>query len=495
VERFPVARTVEVGERESLVIDEGGSSDGYVLYEGGTIDASGDDDGNAITITASYVILRGLTIRGGRNAIYLDGAHDVVIEQSDISGFGEIEEDGWGANEDAGVRCREDERVERIVVQRNHIHHPRSDSNSWAEYRESIGSAHPMGAQAIQFDTCGGNHVFRYNDVYSDDDHMFQDGMGGAENFSDWGFPAFDTDIYANRISHCWDDAIESEGANENVRIWGNYLDRIYVPIAVATTSVGPLYVFRNVANENIWGPDSSSRDSDDHGPFMKAGGHDDYFGGRIYVFHNTTLQPREDGAEYGIGVGGGIADAGAPRLEQIVSRNNIFYLHKDWWAAISDDRASRTNDFDFDLYNGNIDAYEGAEPNGIHDAPIFVASFMLDPSSPGFDEGVPIPGFNDDFEGAGPEMGAQEAGAPPLEFGVDAYRGTTPEPGRDGGSPDGDAGPSSGDRDAARGRDAGSGAPPVTSACGCSAARPSSAGAWLVVATLWLLWRRRAVI
>jgi hypothetical protein len=42
-----------------------------------------------------------------------------------------------------------------------------------------------------------------------------------------------------------YDDAIEAEGANRNVRIWGNYLDRVFVPIANAATSIGPLYVWR----------------------------------------------------------------------------------------------------------------------------------------------------------------------------------------------------------------------------------------------------------
>lgn len=71
------------------------------------------------------------------------------------------------------------------------------------------------------------------------------DGIGGADNFSTKGFPWADSDIYGNRISHVYDDAIEAEGANRNVRIWGNYLDRVFVPIANAATSIGPLYVWR----------------------------------------------------------------------------------------------------------------------------------------------------------------------------------------------------------------------------------------------------------
>jgi hypothetical protein len=36
----------------------------------------------------------------------------------------------------------------------------------------------------------------------------------------------------------------------------------------------------------------------------------------------------------------------------------------------------------------------------------------------------VRIPNFNDDFAGKAPDMGADEAGAPALEFGVQAYGG-----------------------------------------------------------------------
>ena len=74
------------------------------------------------------------------------------------------------------------------------------------------------------------------------------DGIGGGDNFSTAGFPWADSDIYGNRVSEVYDDAIEAEGANRNVRIWGNQLRRVYVAIGNAATVTGPLYVWRNVA-------------------------------------------------------------------------------------------------------------------------------------------------------------------------------------------------------------------------------------------------------
>ena len=55
--------------------------------------------------------------------------------------------------------------------------------------------------------------------------------MGEGENFSSVGFPHADTDIYGNIIMNCWDDGIESEGGNRNVRIWGNYMPRPVTPL------------------------------------------------------------------------------------------------------------------------------------------------------------------------------------------------------------------------------------------------------------------------
>ena len=45
-----------------------------------------------------------------------------------------------------------------------------------------------------------------------------------------------------------------------------------------------------------------------------------------------------------------------------------------------------------------------------------------LKPDSRAVDSGLVLPGFNDAFAGAAADMGAQEAGRPALQFGVDAY-------------------------------------------------------------------------
>ena len=109
------------------------------------------------------------------------------------------------------------------------------------------------------------------------------------------------------------------------------------------------------------------------------------------------------------------------------MSRNNILHIHRSSGQSIHDRDRDPLGDYDYDLYNGNINAYPGAEPNGIEGIPRYDLNdsdgeFALYSSSPGYDAGVFIPNFNDDYHGAAPDMGAHEAGSPPMEFGVDAY-------------------------------------------------------------------------
>jgi hypothetical protein len=394
-----------------------------------------------ITIAAPYVIVRGLVLKGAqRDAIrLLNGAHAVVIEDNDISGWGRYSHtnsDGLqvGENYDAGIRAQRVTSLERVVIQRNKIHHPRYGANSWA-------FGHPLGPRAIHFrESAGGNHVFRHNEIYSSEGKYFNDGIGGGFNFSAVGFPHADSDIYGNLISHVWDDAIEAEGGNRNVRIWGNYLDRTYIGIATTATHVGPVYVFRNVINRSRKS-NLVSTDNDEAGPFGKSGTNSTWGNGRRYVFHNTTLQARAPGASLPIGVRHGFSGAGSG-VTNTVSRNNIWHIRSSHSSAINQQGGSG-NDFDFDLFNGNITAYAGAETHGIVGTPIYEAGhgwssesnglYQLAPNSPGYDRGVRLPNFNDNYTGAAPDMGAAEAGRPAMSFGgaartaSDTTTGTAP--------------------------------------------------------------------
>ena len=407
------------------------------------IDANNAYDYNIhVHADVSYVIIRGLTLKGAKkHGIFLDsGVNNIVIENNDISGWGTFDAEGWGVNYQAAVfatRGSSREPVERIIIQRNKMHHPRTDTNSWAEYFNKHNSYHPRGPQAISLFDSNGGHIIRYNEVYSDINHYFNDGFGGGSNASFAGFPNKDSDIYGNKLSHCWDDGIESEGANTNVRIWGNFIDHTYQKIAIASVSVGPLYIWRNVGLESLKSAIEPDTDLNERGAFIKAGGRTRdgvwYGNGRTYVFHNTVIQPQQPaGAQYRLGSGSGVVNQN-DGLYELISRNNIYTTYKPWRTILDDDVDSCTNDWDYDLYMGKLGNNCSSRPHqshGIHaanyddikfDPGNGLEEFALSSSSPGYDAGVQLPNFNDNAQGGGPDMGAFEAGSAPLVFGLQA--------------------------------------------------------------------------
>ncbi|OMH36159.1 carbohydrate binding domain-containing protein [Motiliproteus sp. MSK22-1] len=454
-EDFPIGEVIELPalSDQTLRITESGTPDSYRLYTVGstgeaTIDVAKNADHN-IEINASYVIVRGLTLKGAnKSAISIEPTSEeytqkkVIIEDNDISDWGSNGICGsgpcpFGINQQAGVYVvgsANTENIQQIIIQRNQIHHPSTDSNSWDEINPETNDDHPNGPHGVTLYQTQGNHVIRYNHFYSDNDHRFNDIVGGKHNFSYGGFAKADMDIYGNIFSYNWDDAVESEGAGKNIRIWGNYFSHTYTDVATATVSVGPTYIWRNITTI------TDCSDNSHNGVFVKAGGDDGgtgdhgiYWGGRIYVFHNSILQPQDTNGEY-IGNHSGITDHGTG-MDNLIARNNILHMYKSSAAAIKDRGLDTSNSFDFDLYHGQITAYEGSEPNGINDRPYYAlnygqgnweldqegtGNFQLDSSSAGYDAGIPLANFNDNANGL-PDIGAHESGQSRMRFGPDA--------------------------------------------------------------------------
>ncbi|MCX7047559.1 MAG: right-handed parallel beta-helix repeat-containing protein [Candidatus Sumerlaeota bacterium] len=457
-ETFPIAKTVELPAASATMLeikDVNGSPDGYILYTGpggapANIAVANQTKCNIRVMRASYLILRGLNLTGAQqHGIMLgdgedDPVHDIVIENSDISDWGANDQTGFGVDHHSGVFSNS-AKLERVVIQRNRIHNPRSNANSWKENRKG-GSAedHPLGPQAISFMYGRGRYVVRYNEFFGDPTHHFNDSMGADRNFSFEGYPNRDSDIYGNYIAYCWDDGLEIEGANMNVRVWGNYITETYHPIATAAVSLGPLYIFRNVAHIGRTGPKHAYGQS-----FMKSGGSrtkNGYFGdGRVYLLNNTVLiLPGKDPQ-----INGGLSD-GDRTLCNYVTRNNILQVPapnnstgsakstastapSDLPFSISDTHNSGANSFDYDLYNGRLRAVAKSELHGIVGVPIYApgagfdlktmtGNFTLAPNSPGHNSGAPLPNFTEAYTGPAPDIGAHQSGTPPMQFGVKAY-------------------------------------------------------------------------
>ena len=290
-DNFPVGKTTILPEGESdktIVIKESGTPDAYHLV---TVPASSKSILNiknvydhAIEIDANYVIVRGVEIRNPKiHGIRIRrGRHDIVIEQCYITFWGRmggpISYGNFEGNMDSGIFAENG--TWNLTIQRNLIEDPRGASNDWE-------TGHPAGPQGITVMQSLGGNVIRYNDIISTEDHGFNDAIGGGSNFSEVGNMNRDSDIYGNFLRNVWDDAIESEGANMNVRIWGNYIHLYKTAIATASTTFGPIYIFRNVFGESRGGQRNSNGRT-----LLKTGDREAFKGGRRMIFHNTVLQP-----------------------------------------------------------------------------------------------------------------------------------------------------------------------------------------------------------
>jgi hypothetical protein len=364
-EEFKIHKTIQLDSgsfNQPLIIKEGGNAeDGYVLFDGGgrnhEIDVKKFHDA-CMFIGVNYVIIKGVKLKGGKVCgIMLGGVNHVVIEECDISGYGSPKTSGtlagYGINNSAAIYAKPNILASNIIIQRNKLHHPSTDANSWLE---PVKGTHPEGPWSIKFGTNGRN-IIRYNEIYSDMDHMYNDGMGAPGNFSFEGWPNRDSDIYGNKVSHVWDDAIQAEGSGMNVRIWSNYIDTVNTCFGLAGVSLGPIYVFRNLTNYSQHAPYPLPKYHEGN-MFFKLGGEPGsykYCKGRIVIFHNTSLQPSSpwDTGTPTAGVQRGIFHtASQKKQDNVLSRNNILHVRASK-TSVNDFSMSPTNSYDYDLYSG----------------------------------------------------------------------------------------------------------------------------------------------
>ena len=444
-EQLPIGKTTTLpaGEtNQTITIRDAGTASGWHLVTPApktrfVSDVFNLSDYN-IVVEADYVILRGLELKnaGIHGVLIKAGVQNVVVEDSHITGWGRLGGARvWGVltGSDSAIFAEKD--AGGLVIQRNLLEYPRSGANDWE-------SGHPSGPQAITLIDSRGGNIIRYNTIRSTDDHGFNDGIGGGSNYSFQGSPNRDSDIYGNVVSHVWDDAIESEGANRNVRIWSNYIHHTFVHIATAATAAGPLYVFRNVFGES-----RVSHQDPSGGMMIKTGmNYVTLNGERVstglgyrFIYHNTALQPK-----------GGLDVFSSHELHNAVTRNNIFYSRGRTYPR---DRGEPANDFQNDLTGGYLGGgfvramflpserlewflagsvnriQWGRKQYSVNGKEFAITDPVVAMKNPALDAGAPLPGFNDDFAGSAPDIGAFENGLPPLRFGREMAPGFTRAP------------------------------------------------------------------
>lgn len=425
-ERFPEGKITKVEPGQKTVhITESGTPTAYHVVQPAvgrlaTVDAASEAD-NCVLIDADYVIVRNLKLVNAKyNALEVKkNHHDIVIEHCEIvnwgpSGPGRIDykRSFYGQNKASGIRVLHN--CARIVIQHCSIHDPRGWSNSWRKKDDPKYRVHPMGPAAIGFVQTRGNHVIRYNHCYSSEGHYYDDTIGGGNNPKS-GNVKCDTDIYGNIASHCRDDALEIEGYNENVRIWGNVLHHALVSIATACVGYnnpkteddlyGPMYIWRNICYEG-WLAEGIQT-----GRATKLTG-----SGPIYYYHNTVSVPGKKKVTTGLSaVGQAKAKEGSPgQALNFTAKNNIF----DCGTSVSKSFVIPSSNF-MD-YNLHLKTPRGRPEWGAHRIVTRELklvrqgeySYVLAPGSPGTDAAVRIPNFNDTFSGTAPDMGACEPGA-----------------------------------------------------------------------------------
>ncbi len=247
-----------------------------------------------------------------------------------------------------------------------------------------------------------------------------------------------DTDVMFNLIHDIGDDALELDGGGVNLRAHGNRIRNALVAISLAPVERGPVYVTRNEATFlNM---------------FFKFNVGSRWSEGWTLVYHNSG---------YGLNTGNGMAAVGLTGEPSggPICRNKWFANN----ALIGADRAVRTgydgnNRLDHDCWwhapgleprkfewNGatyfTLEEFRratGQEAHGLYADPAFrstpglgaipwkgftedlltsyplagsaaTGDFSLRPESPCRDRGQLLRGFNDDYRGMAPDIGAHE--------------------------------------------------------------------------------------
>ena len=388
----PIAETIVLDEATftgQLTIEDSGSPDGWIKYTGkdGFV-LRNDRTGPLVELRkAKYIILEGLTLRGGlKEAIAIRKCEQVRVVNCDIAGWGRIgtqrfdrdgkyfTEGGSAINWDSAILVS---KSVGTVVERCYIHDPVSTANSWYY-------SHPAGPQAVGMDKPRST-VVRYNDFIGSDQHRWNDAIEGAGNFhTDGGFNR-DADIYGNMMCFANDDALEIDGGQTNVRVFLNKFEGCLCGVSIQGCMSGPSYVFRNLlvnmGDERGLAGQTIKTSSYANGPSAVS-----------FIFGNTCF--------------GESSDLRLVKNLRIVAKNNIFAGRN----AIGGRHGSPQSECDYNLLSTGE---AGDEEHGILGKPDFVdaAAALFAPlkTSSAVGHGVAIDNF------ASGEGGSVDMGAIPL--------------------------------------------------------------------------------
>jgi hypothetical protein len=324
-------------------------------------------------------------------AIYLNNANDTLVQGCTF------------AINDLGIGIKRTSH--RNVIQDNEFYDTVFD---WPWDAVKGGSQLETGGVRFYSPTDGRGTIIRRNTF-----HDYFDGFGACPDSTS--VVTNETDVYENVVYNAGDDGMETDGRCSNVRIWSNTFHDVLMGISLAPVYDGPVYAVRNLIYRTGVGNNGYTGS-----PFKFNSGYS--LSGPMYLFHNTSdaalTAPRSNGLY-----------VKAPGTwELIYARNNI-------WAgtdyAINNYNTGQPIDLDYDdLWNdgandlvrwngtrypslGAFRAATGQEAHGSDVEPGFVdaatGDYTLQAGSDLIDAGLIIPGINDGYEGAAPDVGAHE--------------------------------------------------------------------------------------
>lgn len=360
--------------------------------------------------------------------------------------------------------------------------------------------------------------------IYTDDGGEFAN-VDGIEVFGDghvvchnrfigfgdsikMGQPGRSVDFYGNEVLSAYDNAIELDYAERNVRVLRNRLTNSYAPMSFQPVYGGPAYAIRNVvvnvAHEqlkfhSLGGTEETSGMIVLHNTFVSSSHamtlHDDTTSHDFVVRNNLFIGPTDTldskSVEYIAPIDGGVFD------------NNGWYPDGRFDFGPAGDWGSFDEMAQSGVFEGNgvLLATPILESGVVGPATFTTALEPVDvtpaPSSGALDAGVGLANINADFEGAGPDLGAQERGCPipvygPRAQGVDEsnYDPTCSGEGgggEGGGTPGAGGGPAGGGAQGGGAESSGGGSADdsdgdgADDGCGCAVVGArDGAGAWL---------------
>ena len=420
-EKFPEAQPIIVSSKEDLANIKSGTATQYTVYDGkNQVTIDGKNERNALLLQGvKYVIIRNMKFKGGRgSAIKILESNHIVIEDCEIFNWGRAGQfcgtpkNGFDqGGKEAGIEVATSS---QIVVQHNKIRDPNGNSCNWKSIpdkyldKEKGESSHPAGPRGIAARQIVRHSVFRYNRVFSNSkDHYFSDIFNGEERGT-----ASDIDVYGNDFSNAWDDGIEIEGENKNIRVWNNAIYRVYHGVASDRNGekyYGPVYIWRNIITDLNTAPG-------EYGGRAAFKMENREIRGGVYIFNNTIS---------GLATPQGINRYHEPN-DGISNNNQYNFTLKNNIFEIDSRDAYNTNmkpggDLNYNAYSHSKTSY--MTENGWEKNSQFNVKFTYtNPSgwnyyaqdngnSKAQNRGTRIPNFIETPDGKAPDLGAAQKG------------------------------------------------------------------------------------